>query len=528
MTELKQALGSQEVTPSVLNEVRDVARALWRGRWIAVGVAWGVSVILAVAILFVRDRYEASARIFIDTQSVLKPLMVGLTFQPDIDQQVKMLTQTLITRPNLERLRAAPDIGWDDLNRQPTDRDVDALAKKIKVDFSGSTNIYTISYVDTNPERGRKLVDSLTKTFVSSINVDKRADSKEARRFIDEQIAIHEQKLTKAENALKDFKVKNFSVSGVPAQDFFMRMSTLSDEVNKLRLELSAAEQSRDALKRELVAEEPNLPPEALSPIQLPPLQSETESRLAAMNKQLDDLLRRYTEEHPDVVATRRTIAQLETQQRKEAEARAQNGSKGKGLAPTNPVFQKIRFALAEAEANVASLRIRLSAQQARLDQVRATASRAPEAEAELAQLNRDYEVIRKNYELLVSRRESASMGERIDESSPLVAFRVIDPPRAAVVFPSRFVVALIGAVAAIAAGLAAAFAYSKFRPLIDSVGRLQAVSGRPVLGSVALRLDAPSRHRERQNLIRLACAAAALILLQSLWIGWLVRYGVV
>lgn len=305
-----------------------------------------------------------------------------------------------------------------------------------------------------------------------------------------------------------------------------MRMSTLSDEVNKLRLELSAAEQSRDALKRELAAEEPQLPPEALATLPLSGTQTETESRLEALKKQLDDLLRRYTDEHPDVVSTRRAIAQLETQKRHELDARAQAaGGKGRGPAATNPVFQKIRFALAEAEANVASLRVRLGAQQARLDQVRAVASRAPEVEAELTQLNRDYEVIRKNYELLVSRRESASMGERIDQSSSLVDFRVIDPPRAVPVFPSRVVVALLSALLAVGVGLGAAFMIGKMRPLVETVDGLKEMSRRPVLGSVTLKVNAASQRRERQRLIALALTALGLLIFQAIWVGWVVRY---
>lgn len=511
---------------TLLNDARDVARVLWRGRWIVVGVAWGLSLLFAIAIFFVHDRYEASARIYIDTQSVLKPLMAGLTFQPDIDQQVKMLSQTLITRPNVERLRASPEIGWEVTSPKSYDREIDTLISKIKVESSGSTNLYTISYRDTDPGRARRLVESLVKTFVSSGSVDKRKDSKEALRFIDEQIAIHEQKLASAENALKEFKVKNFSVSGVPAQDFFMRMSTLSDDVNKLRLELSAAEQSRDALKRELEAEEPQLPPEALATVQSPTALTETESRLEIQKKQLDELLRRFTDEHPDVVSTRRTIAQLEAQKQREQQARSQaSGSKGRGPAATNPVFQKIRFALAEAEANVASLRVRLAAQQSRLDQVRAVASRAPEVEAELSQLNRDYEVIRKNYELLVSRRESAAMGERIDESSPLVEFRIVDPPRSVPVFPSRVVVALLGALIAIGAGFGAAFGLGKLRPLVDSVEQLKVLSGRPVLGTVSFKPSAAAQQRERQKLIHVCFAAAGLVLFQAIWVGWVVRY---
>ncbi|MFX7507037.1 hypothetical protein ABTJ37_22235, partial [Acinetobacter baumannii] len=83
-----------------------------------------------------------------------------------------------------------------------------------------------------------------------------------------------------------------------------------------------------------------------------------------------------------------------------EADAKARAGSKLRP-APTSPVFQRIRIALAEAEAKVASLRGQIAAQQSQLADSRAMATRMPEVEAALAQLNRDYEVVRKNYEQL-------------------------------------------------------------------------------------------------------------------------------
>ena len=58
----------------------------------------------SVALWAIPQRYEASAKIFVDTESVLKPLMVGLAVQPNVDQQVTMLSRRLISRPNIEKL----------------------------------------------------------------------------------------------------------------------------------------------------------------------------------------------------------------------------------------------------------------------------------------------------------------------------------------------------------------------------------------------------------------------------------------
>ena len=513
-----------------LQMVQELLREVWRARWLGVGVAWGLSLVLGGMIFLMKDRYEASARVYIDTQSVLKPLMVGLAFQPDIDQQIRMLARTLISRPNIELLRASKDIGWDAGDPKDHEQEIQNLTKAIKMGPGGAGNIYAISYRDTDPQRAERLVERLVKMFVNSGGDSKKKDSEDARNFIEEEIRTYEAKLVEAENKLKDYKLKNFSVSGVSTQDYFARMSALSDEVNRLRLETSAAEQSRDALKRELATEAPQLPLEALGPqTATAPIISEHEARLDTLKKQLDELLRRYTDEHPDVVSTRRTIGQIEVLKRQDLEAKraalaaATKGGASGAAAATNPVFQKIRFALAEAEASVASLRVRLGTQQARLNETRALASRAPQTEAELTQLNRDYDIIRKNYEQLVARRESASLGVKIDQTAPLAEFRIIEPPRTAPnpVFPNRVSLALLGALAAIAAGIAAALLKSRLHPVVSSTKALRELSGRPVLGSVSLLVGEPARQRQRLSLVGLLGAIASLMLMQAAWVGW-------
>jgi polysaccharide chain length determinant protein (PEP-CTERM system associated) len=544
---LKPAPTPPPATESGLSQAKDALRALWRSRWLALGVAWGLSGLLGAGAFLVKDRYEASARIYIDTQSVLKPLMAGLAFQPNIDQQLSMLARTLISRPNAELLRAAPEIGWDDAASRgdPARRaaEVESLMKAIKMAPGGSgTNSYLLSYRDTDPRRAERVVTQLVKMFVSSGADTKRKDSQDARHFIEEEIREHEAKLVASEERLKEFKLKNFGVTGVSAQDYFARMSSLAEEVDKLRLEFNAAEQSRDALRRELSSEAPQLPAppplQGQAPAPAPAaLVSEFEPRLDIMRKQLDELLRRYTDEHPDVVSTRRTIAQLEVQKREDLEARAQararaiavEGPKGPtamalaGTGPANPVFQQLRISLAAAEANVASLRVRLSTQQAKLAEIRALANRTPQIEAEFSQLNRDYDIIRKNYEQLVSRRESASLGVKIDETNPLAEFRIIDPPRTAPapVQPNRISLALAGALLAIAAGVGAALLRDKLRPVVSTPKGLRELSGRPVLGSVTLLLTPTGQRAQRTATLGLAAGIASLMLAQLGWLAW-------
>ena len=353
-------------------------RAVARHRVLAFGVTFAIALLSAAVITARPDRYEARARVYVDTQTVLKPLMAGLTFQPDVDQQVLMLARTLISRPNMERLIAMPEL---QLQSGPGEREqlVTQLMEQIKLESAAAGgNIYDISFRGTSPERAEHLVAATLEMFVNAGVGSKKRDSEDAGKFIEGEIQAYERKLVEAENRVKDFKMRNFGVSGVSDRDYFSRVSALSEGVDKLRTELAAAERSRDAYRRELAFEDPQLPVEPVAKAAGPT--SEVEVRLAAQKKQLDELLGRYTEDHPDVIATRRIVAQLEAEaaDHRRAEERAQAGKSAKpGTAATSPVYQQLRISLAEAEARVAALRSQLSNQQSQLEQTRALANRA-------------------------------------------------------------------------------------------------------------------------------------------------------
>ena len=509
----------------LVREAQAALHPIWSRRWFAALAAWAVALVGAALVWFVPNRYEATSRIYVDTQTVLKPLMAGLAFQPDIDQQVRMLARTLVSRPNLESL--LDRLGGNFvLSGEDRDKTVDGLMERIKVDPTGG-NLYVISFRDTDAGRAQAVVAGLVDLFVGSGVDSKEKDSTEASTFIDSQIKTYESKLSEAENRLKDFKVRNFGVSGVSNQDYYARTSAVSDEVTRLRITLAAAEQARDALKRELATEDPRLPPDAMRPAATPAPPSELDLRIEAQSRQLDELLRRYTDAHPDVVSARRIIRELEAERAARPVARNPDAGKS-GSAATSPVFQRIRVALAEAEATVASTRSQLAAQQQRLNDLRSAASRLPQAEAELAQLNRDYDVIRKNYDLLVSRREAASLGVKMDRSAQLADFRVIEPPRVSPkpVFPNRVVLALAAMLISLAAGVAAAYALHRLAPTFNQARPLQELTKRPVLGTIGIHASPESMVASRRDRFRLASVMLAFLVVQGVWIGWISAIG--
>ena len=503
----------------VSRQILTIARAMWQRRWLALAAAWVVAVVGSIVVLRIPDRFEATAKIYVDTQTVLRPLMSGLAVQPDVSQIVSMMARTLITRPNVEKLMRNVDIDLRAGKQADKDRLVDGLIKDIRLS-GGRENLYELSYRDSNPETAHKVVRGLVTLFVESGLGGKRRDAEEARKFIDDQIRSYEQKLQDAENKVKEFKIRNLAVIG-ESGGYVARVNTLTEEINRARLELRSAEEARDALKRELSGEEPILLPDMPASAGAG-VNPEIDVRLAQLNQQLDDLTRRFTDQHPDVVVIRRQIKQLEEQKREQLDARRKAAMEQgpRATTSTNPVFQRIKISLAEAEANIASLRARASELESRLRTLRTAAARAPQAEAEFTQLTRDYDILKKNYEQLVARRETASISEEVDAGARFADFRVIDPPRVSPrpVFPNRVALIPLILMGSLGAGLFVAFALSQVFPTIQSVRALRAFSTRPVLGSVSLQVDGARLNRERRLNVAFGAALAALVLVN---LGW-------
>ena len=483
-----------------LRQVVGYLRGMWHRRWFGMAAAWVVGILGAVVVFKTPDRYEAAARVHLDTQSILRPLMSGMAVQLDPDQQLRMLSRTLVSRPNAEKLVRTANLDAGMTPGPETEALVDRLLKSIKLTSSGRENIFELSYRDRDPAKAEQVVRGLVAFFLESSLGSKRKDSDAAQRFIEDQIKVYETRLDEAESRLKEFKLKNMGVTGADGKDYFARMTAAAEELNRAKLELRAAQESRDALKRELAGEEPIFlaEPPRTSQVVVP----EIDGRLEALRKQLDELLRRYTDSHPDVQGTKRVIEQLEAEKRAEQAARIKEAPKSSHPFTQNPVIQQLKITLAEAEANVASLRARVAEHEARYNQLRASAQRVPLVEAELAQLNRDYEVQRKNYQDLVARRESAALSGEMGAAGGLGEFRVIDPPRVSKtpVAPNRLLILPVVLLVAIGAGLAASLIVSKMAPTFHDSRTLREIAQRPVLGSVSLLPDAERNRRKRRG----------------------------
>lgn len=490
----------------LLNQLMGYARATWHRRWYIVIVAWVVSIAGWAWVYTLPSRFEASARVYVDTQTLLQPLLSGMTVAPNVEQQIRLMTRTLVSRPNLEKIARMTDMDIRAKTPQQTEAMLDALASQIRLEASSGVNLYTIAYQNEHPEVAKRVVQALLTIFVESSLGKTRKDLASSQKFIDEQLKTYEQKLMDTENAIKEFKRRYIGLMPGQGGGYYAKLSETAAALHQAELDLREATHRREQLKRQLADEEPEISAAAA----LSQGNPELDARIQSLQKNLDGLLLTYTDLHPDIVSTKRLIKQLEEQKKQEAlTPKATSGGRAQ-----NPVYQQLTIAIAEADANVASLKARVAEYQNRFGQLKGAADSVPQVEAEYTQLVRDYDIYKQNYAAMLSRRETVSLSGEVESKTEAVDFRVVDPPRVPLTpsWPNRPLLISIVPLVGILAGIAVAFLVSQLRRTVTDRRVLRELTGLPLLGSVTRIETDVYKIKKRRGLIAYVLSLFSLI----------------
>ncbi|MGK2953104.1 MAG: XrtA system polysaccharide chain length determinant [Thiobacillus sp.] len=491
----------------VLQQILGYAKAAWYRRWWGVAVAWLVCIVGWTWVMTIPDRYQASARVYVDTQTLLQPLLSGLTVQPNVQQQINLMTRQLVSRPTLEKVARMTDQDVQAKTPEQTEAMLNRLSKKISIADAGRENLYTISYQTADAELAKKVVQSLLTIFVETSLGKTRLDISSSQRFIEEQLQQYQQKLTDAETALTEFKRKHIGMMPGQGGDYYAKLAEASALMRQAQLDQQEATNRRNQLKRQLADEEPELSAAEAAV----PTHSEIDGRIQALEKQMDQLRMKYTDLHPDIQSTKRLIAQLEAQKKIELAGRKNDPSTSR---IQNPVYQQLTIAIAEADATVASLGARVGEYQRRYNDLRNASNMIPQVEQDYTQLMRDYDVYRQNYDALLKRRESVTMSGEVESKTDSVDFRVIDPPfvPSQPAFPNRPQLLSLVTLGGLGAGVAVAFLLSQLRRTVTDRRALRELTGLPLLGAVSRVETDETRRRKRKGLLTYLAALGSLI----------------
>lgn len=500
----------------VLSLVFTYVWGAWRHRWLALVIAWIIALAGWFWVWQMPEAYVAKARVYVDTNTVLRPLLRGLAIQPDIEERIVLMSRTLLSRPNLEKLMRMTDLDLEVNTDQEKESLLSELGKAISLGGDRTnTSLYYISVKHEDRNTARRIAQALITVFIESSLGDKRSDSSQAQSFLDQQIADYEQRLMIAEERLAKFKQEHRdTLPGANGGDYYSRLEVARNDLRGAQLVLSEMENRQAELERQLDGEEPVFisssvvtPTATMSPL---------DSRIQALRVRVDGLLSRYTYKHPEVRQINGLIAELEAEKRRELSQMRQDSDSGFGNLANSPVYQGMRSMLAETEANAAELRVRVAEYERRVNALEGKVNSIPETEAHFKQLDRDYDVVARQHQALLQRRESAALSDDMEHNASSVVFRVIDPP----FVPSRpsepNKLLLNGGVLLVSIGVGIGVAVLLFivSPVIGATHTLIDVTGLPLLGSVSLNQSPEERRAELYSLLTFAAFTAGLLLL--------------
>ena len=513
-----------------IEQIVALVRGVWRHRWAAVGAAWGIVLGGWVTIhLTSLPYYTATSQIYVDTESVLRPLLKGLTVEIQESEQVGLMARQLMSRPNLEQVVRQTGLNRKANQTEPLDVALEKLRANITVRGERAssearfTNFFVISYTNRDPGLAKRVVQSLIEAFSENTMAEIRRDAERAKAFIDAQIADYQEQLLRSETRLREFKREHVDVLPQGGQGYYERLRAEQAEVEGADLEIRQTESLLRSVDEQL-ARTPATRRAVTSDGK--PVLTPLESRLAGLRAQLDELRLKYTEAHPKVVETQASIAELQRQ----------IGQSGETVPTmTNPEYQQLSLRRKEIESNLAALHTKQEAYRKRVDELEKQIETLPLVEDELQQLTREYEANEQNYKDLVARRQSMSMSESVELDREDLRFRVIEPPNVPVdaILDAAWKkqLKLMSAVLALgfAGALGLAYALSQVRPAIYGQRALIALTGLPVYGAISYMSTFWMRTRARLGLAAFAAASLLLVVAfgAALTLQYSATYGV-
>jgi polysaccharide chain length determinant protein (PEP-CTERM system associated) len=504
-------------------------RSAWRFRRLALITAWSVCLLGWIITFLIPAQYETKARVYIDASGLLRPLLEGLAVEQNPLNQIEAVRRALLGRPQIERVIDTTDLRLR--ARTPIEREalVTELATAIRMEGDNQGRQFQLTYRDHDPRVSYAVVQSVLDSFVGGSIGAKRVDTESVQRFLDKQIKEYEQRLTESEARLAEFKKRNVGYMPDDRGGYFERLQGELREIDRLDAALSVATNKRNELRRKLLGG-PSRGNDNSA------VETTWDARIAQARGRLDELLLKYTDSHPDVLELRETITQLEkARQRELAVLRQDSGSLGAPRSSTSPVVQNLQIALNETEVEIASLSSQQADHRGRVAELRRNMNVLPEVEAELARLNRDYQVTKTQYDQLLQRLESARLTDQADRSDELL-FKIIDPPALPLtpVSPKRLLL-LIGALfAGLAAGVGAAWLSSQVKPVFSTPAQVRALPGMlflGALGTVGATADAGKSHgrfgdRDTRHFLFGIGGLVVLFVLMVVLQGQLVKVG--
>ncbi|MGB3752865.1 MAG: XrtA system polysaccharide chain length determinant [Parerythrobacter sp.] len=487
----------------VFEDLRVAVFSVWRRRWLALAVAWGICVLGWLVVALIPNSYESNARIYVQIDDILTE---QIKIASAGESEVAKIRQTLTSSINLEKVIRSTRLGEGVNTQRDLEAAIEDLADSVEV-TSEEDNLFELSaeigHSDLSESENAKLAQDVVQKLIDIFREENIAGSRgevaETIVFLDQQLEERRTELEAAEQRRLVFESENPDLIG-GADGVSTRLQALRSEARDVEADLAAAQSALAAIDGQ-IAGTPRTIPGAVTANG-----GGAKAALAQAQSQLATLQARgLTENHPDVISTRRQINLLRPQ--------AANESPSVSGATPNPAYSALMSIKSERQANAQALMARKAALNADLSSMVASQANEPGVAAEANRISRDYTVLKDKYDELLQDREEMRLRGQVENERSSFKFEVIDPPTSPRTpsAPNRLLLLIGVLVAGIAAGVGTAFAVSQFKSTFSTTSGLERAMDLPVLGAISQTLTDVTRAVQRKKMRRFYAASGAL-----------------
>jgi polysaccharide chain length determinant protein (PEP-CTERM system associated) len=483
----------------IIEEVREALWTVWNRRWQALAVTWGVCLLGWLVVAMIPNAYDSKTRIFVQLDDALaQQIGIGPATR---EKDILRVQQTLISAVNLEKVIRSTRIGDEITTPAEMERAIAALGKKIVVVAQGE-NLFEITATSgrsdlseaENAQLAQDIAQRMIDIFRESNLGGTRGEMRETIEFLDQQLAERSRQLEEAEQRRLAFEAQYPDLAG--------GTEAISQKISNTRADLRAVEADLGAARSALAAIDGQLA--GTSRTLLTAEGGGPRAALAQAQANLAGLQARgLTDSHPDIVAVTKQIAAL----------RIQAQGAGGDFGTPNPAWTSLQGIRIERQANVEALASRAAALRAELADFAASQAQEPTVAAEAQRISRDYNVLREQYDKLLTDREALRLRGQVETERSGIKFDVIDPPSTPRVpsWPNRPILLFAVLFLGVAAGCGTAYLLGKMRSTFATASKLEGVFELPVVGTVSLALTDAARALQRQKMRRFSAAAGGL-----------------
>lgn len=497
----------EQYLPEQIQEYVNLLRSkVWR-----IGlVTLAITLVAIVVIAFLPDEYRATTTILVDPQKI-PDRYVTSTVPADPTERLNTITQQVLSTTRLGELIDQMGL-YPEMKGKPREDVIEKMRKDIALQVKqssggGSLGAFTITYEGSDAKIVAKVANQLAASFINW-NLKNRAErAEDTTRFMSAQLEEAKQSLQNQEERLRQFKMSHVGEMPEQAQANLQTLTRLQMALQNNSDALNRLEQEKQMLVR---APEPAT---QVAPAQLTP-RGRLEQEIQQLNYQLWDLKKKYTESHPDVVATEVRLKQAQAQLAALPPPPPGSDARESNSATVRlDLIEKEKQRLLQDQRNI----------QAQLQNYQNKVDAVPLREQQLSELTRDYDISKEHYSTLLEKTFSAEMATELERRQQGERFTVLDqarPPDRP--FKPRRLVLIFGSfVGALGFALGMVLAKDTLSGTIKAERELKSLlpSSVSFLGSVpTIQTDFDRRRSRRRHAFAVvaslvACAVVAVIL---------------